>query len=93
LKVYMRSYKRQTALMVMGSRMCIASALEWTVRNAEWLSILRLFCLGLGIASWFAIQVDRIRREGEMKKRREALRAKKAQQSSQGLKSPVRRGL
>ena len=93
MKVYMRSYKIQTVLIVMGAIMCTASTLEWSVRNTDWLWILGLFCLGLGIASWFAMQVDRIRREAEMKKRREALRAQKAQQGSSGVKTPIRRGL
>jgi hypothetical protein len=89
----MRSYKIQTVLIVMGSIMCIASSVEPTVRNQEPLWLLGLTCLFLGILSWLAIQVDKMLRAREVRRRRELMRQQKAAPAQQTLRSPVKRGM
>ena len=93
MKVYMRSYKIQTVLIVMGAIMCTASALVVTVRKEEQLWMLGLLCLAMGIASWLFIQVDKLRREAAMRRRREMLRKQKPQSASPAVRAPVKRGL
>lgn len=92
MKVYMRSYKIQTVLIVMGAVMCTASALVVTVRREEQLWTLGLVCLIMGIASWLFIQVDKLRREAAMRRRREMLRRQKVQSPSPTVRTPVKRG-
>ena len=94
LKVYMRSYKIQTVLIVMGSIMCIASSVESTVRNQDQMWFLGLTCLFIGVASWLLIQLEKMIKAREFRRRREALRAQKTQPAAQTtVRTPVRRGL
>ncbi len=93
MKVYMRSYKIQTVLIVMGSVMCIASSVEPAVRNQGPLWLLGLTCLFMGILSWLAIQVDKVLRARELRRRRELLRQQKAAPATQTMRTPIRRGM
>lgn len=92
MKVYMRSYKIQTVLIIMGSIMCTASTLESSVRWQERLFAIGLICLVMGIASWGAVQIDKARRTAELKRRRETMKQQKAQTPAQTVRGPVRRG-
>ena len=94
MKVYMRSYKIQTILIVMGSIMCIASSVEPTVRNEDQLWFLGLLCLVMGVVSWLLIQLEKILKAREFRRRREVLRAQKPPPSAQTtIRTPIRRGL
>lgn len=94
MKVYMRSYKIQTVLIVMGSIMCTASTLEAAIRRQEALWLLGLLCLGIGILSWLWIQVDKALKARQVRRRRETSRkaAPQAQSSAQAARGPVKRG-
>ena len=85
MKVYLRSYKIPTILIIMGSSMCIAASLQFTVDYVSLLFWLGVGCLFLGILGWLSIQFGNY-----MSKRR--VRAK-AQENTQTIKkSPKRPG-
>lgn len=57
MKVYLRSYKIPTVLIIMGSLMCIASSLtiaEHYISELFWFGV---FCVMLGILGWLSVQL------------------------------------
>jgi len=52
MRVYLRSYRIPTVLIIMGSIMCIAATLSVSVQYTDILFYEGLFCVSLGILGW-----------------------------------------
>lgn len=56
MKLYLRSYKIPTVLIIMGSLMCIAASLQFAENFIELLFGLGTVCVCLGILGWLSVQ-------------------------------------
>ena len=57
MKVYLRSYKIPTVLIIMGALMCIASSLTIAEHYISELFWFGAFCVLLGILGWLSVQL------------------------------------
>jgi len=70
MKVYLRSYKIPTVLIIMGALMCIAASLTIAENYIAELFWFGSICLALGILGWLSVQLGNY-----MSKRRLRMRA------------------
>jgi len=65
MKVYVRTYRVQITLIIMGAIMCIAAASKGIERFTTELFYMGTFCVFLGIFAWLLVQVSVIMGKGK----------------------------
>ena len=59
MKVYIRSYRIPTVLIIMGGIMSIMASWEMAHRYQIWLFVYGTVCLLLGIFGWLGVQIPK----------------------------------
>ncbi len=60
MKVYIRSYKIPTVLIIVGGAITVMSGSTFTDKFEWFLLVVGVFCLALGIAGWASVQVGKL---------------------------------
>jgi len=85
MKVYLRSYKIPTVLIIMGALMCIAASLTIAENYISELFWFGAICLALGILGWLSVQLGNY-----MSKRRLRMKAAEKAKAKPAVKTPSR---
>ena len=85
MKVYLRSYKIPTVLIIMGALMCIAASLTIAEHYISELFWFGSICLALGILGWLSVQLGNY-----MSRRRLRIKALEKTQAKPAIKAPSR---
>ena len=85
MKVYLRSYKIPTVLIIMGALMCIAASLTIAEHYIDELFWFGSICLALGILGWLSVQLGNY-----MSKRRLRMKAQDKVNAKPAVNTPSR---
>ncbi|MDP6156483.1 MAG: hypothetical protein QF682_10205 [Candidatus Thermoplasmatota archaeon] len=85
MKVYLRSYKIPTVLIIMGALMCIAASLTIAEHYISELFWFGSICLAMGILGWLSVQFGNF-----ISRRRLRMKALEKSQVKSPVKTPSR---